>query len=195
MIWWLKARLAHTVLVAGIASFTVLTLAVQDRSTILPSFTISGGNNVLLAFFTPLLVVGTLAHCLDSRLPSAELTGVRPVPWMDTALIAAAMTAVLALSATGGALLDSGAVHQAGRSTLFLTGLMLIARVFVGRAGIMLPLAWLLAVVFFGRVTGRQYHSWAVTAQSAHSVPAAVAAVLALAVGTGLTQIVPRKAP
>jgi hypothetical protein len=178
-----------------VVAFIVLTLAVQDRSMILPSFTISGGNNVFLAFFTPLLVVGTLAQCLDSRLASAELTGIRPVPWMDTALITAAMTAVLILTGTGGALLDAGAVYQAGRSTLFLTGLMLIARVFVGRAGIMLPLAWLFAVICLGRVTGVQYHSWAVTAQPASSVPAAVAAVLALVVGTGLTQIVSRKAP
>jgi hypothetical protein len=191
--WWIKARLVHTVLAGGLVAFMALTLALQDASVVLPSFTVTAGNSVVLAFFTPLLVVGTLAQCLDSRLASAELTGTRPVPWMDTALIAAAMATVLAFTSVAGAALGSGAVLQAGRNTVFLTGLLLIARAFAGRAGIMLPLVWIFAVVFFGRLTGTHYRSWAVTALPAHTVHAAVAAVLGIVIGTGLNQLASRK--
>jgi hypothetical protein len=193
VIWWLKARLTHTVLTGGVAAFMALTCCVQGRTMVLPAFAQVGHNNVLLAFFTPLLLVGTLAHCLDSRLASAEVSGVRRVPWLDSTLILATMAAVLAFTGVGGSVLGSWAVFEAGRGVVFLTGLMLISRTFAGRAGIMVPLAWVFAVAFFGRVDGLHFHAWAVTAQPTHSVSAAVVTGIALVAGILLNQFVPRK--
>jgi hypothetical protein len=193
VIWWLKARLTHTVLAGGLAGFMVLTCCAQGRYMVLPGLAQVGQNNVMLVFFTPLFVVGTLAHCLDSRLASAETSGVRRVPWLDTALVVATIAIVLAFTGAGDRMLHSWAVFQTGRDVVFLMGLMLAARPFSGRAGIMVPLAWVFAVVYFGRIDGLHYHAWAVTAQPSHSVSAAVATGIAFIVGILLNQFVPRK--
>lgn len=187
--WWLKTRLVHTVLTGGLLAFTALTLTFQDTAVLLPSLSINAGNTVVLASFTPLLIAGALAQCLDSRLVAAELTGTRPVYWMDTGLVTATMAVVTAVTWTGGTLLDSPAIHQTGRNTLFLTGLMLAARAFAGRAGIMAPLAWIFAVIFLGRRTATDFHPWAVTGLPIDTRHAAAAAALALVLGTVLNQL------
>ncbi|MGP3951371.1 hypothetical protein [Streptomyces sp. 7N604] len=177
----------HPYLTCGMLAFAAITLLVQDSTVLLPAITLSVGNPTVLAFFTPVIVVGTLAEVLDNRLISAEESGTRPVRWMDTALIAAAMGAATAVSVMGGWATGSEAVLAAGRNTCFLVGMMLCARFFVRRSGIILPLAWIFAVVFFGRRTGTTYYEWALTAQPHGSVLAAASAAAALALGLLLT--------
>lgn len=187
MIWWLKTRRVHPYLSCGMLAFTAITLLVQDSTVLLPTITLSVGAPTVLAFFTPVIVVGALAQVLDNRFVSAEESGTRPVRWMDAALIAAAVGATMTVSVVGGWATGSEAVLTAGRNTCFLVGLMLSARSFVRRSGIILPLAWILAVVFFGRKTGTTYHEWAVTALPFDNVLAAVCAAAALVLGLALT--------
>lgn len=194
MIWWLKARRVHPVLTLAVGAFVLLTFVFRDNAVVLPSFSVSAGNNVVLSFFTPLIVVGAIGQCLDARLPSAELTGLRPVGWMDTGLALAAVSAVLVGSGAAWLSLDSGAALQAGRNTLFLTGLMLLGRGFVGRAAIVLPLVWVFAVVFFGRKTGAAYHAWAVTGLEASHQYAAALAAATFVVGVSVNQYTSRTA-
>lgn len=195
MIWWLRVRRVHPVLTASVGAFLLLTCVLRDNAVVLPAISVSSGNSVALAFFTPLLVVGAVGQCLDARLLSAELTGLRPVRWMDTALVVAATSVVLAGAMAAATLLDATAAAQAGRNTAFLAGLLLLGRGFVGRAAIMTPLCWVFAVVFFGRESGTSYHGWAVTGQGASSVSAAVVAAVVFAAGLLVNHYLSRKAP
>lgn len=184
MIWWLKVRRAHPVLSAAVGTFTLLTFVFRDNAVVLPSFSVNAGNSVVLSFFTPLIVVGAVGLSLDARLPSAELTGLRPIGWLDTALVLAVAATVLVGCGAARLLLDSGTAVQAGRNAVFLTGLLLLGRGFFGRAAIVLPLTWVFTVVFFGRSSGTAYHAWALTGREA-SDPYALA-LAAAAFGTGL---------
>lgn len=195
MIWWLRVRRVHPVLTASVGAFLLLTCVLRDNAVVLPAISVSSGNSVALAFFTPLLVVGAVGQCLDARLVSAELTGLRPVAWMDTALVTVAMGVVLTGAAAAATLLDATAAAQAGRNAAFLTGLLLSVRGFFGRAAIMLPLCWVFAVVFFGRESAASYHGWAVTGQGASSVYAAVLASVAFAAGLVVNHYLARKVP
>ncbi|WP_230396358.1 hypothetical protein [Streptomyces blattellae] len=194
MIWWLKVRRVHPVLTAAVGTFTLLTFAFRDNAVVLPSFSVNAGNSVVLSFFTPLIVVGAIGQCLDSRLPSAERTGLRPVGWMDTGLVLAAVGVVLAGSGAAGWALDSGAAVQAGRNTVLLTGMILLGRGFFGRASVVLPLAWVFAVVFFGRSSGTAYHSWALTGQEASDPYAAALAAATFVIGLSVNQYTSRTA-
>nr|WTB34532.1 hypothetical protein OG781_38045 [Streptomyces sp. NBC_00830] len=186
MTWWLKTRLAHTVLTSGLAAFVLLTFLFQDGTVVLPAISVTAGNTVLLAGFTPLLVVGALVQCLDSRLAAAEATGTRPVAWLDTGFVAATIAAVVALTAAGGLLLDSPAIVTAGRNSLFLTGLALCGRGWMGRSSIVLPTAWIFLVVLVGHRTADDFFPWAVTGLALGSSTAAVAAGAALLLGVAL---------
>jgi hypothetical protein len=187
VIWWLKARRVHPILTLGLGAFAAVALVVQDSAVLLPALTLSNGNLAQVALFVPMIVVGPLAQVLDNRLLSSEVSGVRRVRWMDTALITVTMAAALAVAGIGGWATGSEGVLTAGRNTCLLAGLMLCARAFVSRSGIVLPLAWIFAVVFFGRKTGTSYYEWAVTALPSGSVLAAVCAAVALVLGLVLT--------
>ncbi|MEU6344102.1 hypothetical protein ABZ883_24520 [Streptomyces sp. NPDC046977] len=186
MTWWLKARLAHSVLAPAVAAFVLLTLLFRDGTVVLPAISVTAGNTVLLAGFTPLLVVGALVQCLDSRLEAAEATSVRRVARLDTGLVAATLAAVAAFTVAGGLLLDSPAVVAAGRNTFFLAGMALCGRPWLGRASIALPTAWIFLVVLVGHRTADDFFPWAVTGHALGSSAAAVAAVAALILGAGL---------
>lgn len=195
MIWWLRVRRAHTVLAGSVGVFLLLMCLVRDNDIVLPAFSLGADNDVALAAFPPLLVAGGLAHCLDSRLASAELSGLRPVRWMDSALVVAASGAVLGGAAGAGVLLDSGAAAQAGRNAAFLTGLLLLGRGFTGRSAVVLPVAWVFVVVFFGRASAHSYHGWAVTGQAASSGSAAAVTAAVFAAGAAVNHYLSRKAP
>ncbi|MFE3514755.1 hypothetical protein [Streptomyces sp. NPDC059166] len=176
MIWWLKTRLAHTVLAPGLAVFVLLTFLFQDGTIVLPAISVTAGNSVLLSGFSPLLVVGALVQCLDSRLTAAEAAGVRPVARLDTGLVLGVLAAVVALTASGAVLLDSPGVAMAGRNTLFLTGLALCGRGRLGRSSVVLPTAWIFLVVLVGHRTAEDFFPWAFTGLALASPTAALAA-------------------
>ncbi|MGW3724616.1 hypothetical protein [Streptomyces sp. F001] len=195
MIWWLRVRLVPTVLTTALVVYALLLLTVRDGAVILPAITVNAGNTVPLAFFLPLLVAGPLAHCLDSRQPHAELTGIRRTAWMDTVLAAASMGAALAATALVFVVTAADVTVQAGRNTLFLTGLMLTARAVLGRAGIVVPLGWVFAVILLGRRTSSTFHSWAVTALPPDTWHATAVAALSISAGVAATFITARKLP
>ncbi|WP_406287182.1 hypothetical protein [Streptomyces sp. NBC_00209] len=191
MIWWLKARRVHPYLVWGMVAFTAAALVIQDSTVIVPSFGVAEAlateGFTPISFFVPLIMVGALAQTLDNRLPSAEESGVRRVRWMDSGLIIATMAVVVVLAVVGNRVTGSEDVLTSGRSTCFLAGLMLCARALVSRSGIILPLAWTFAVIFFGRRTSLDYYEWAVTAQPPGNTLAQTCAAAALALGLVLT--------
>ncbi|MET9774224.1 hypothetical protein ABZ023_08100 [Streptomyces sp. NPDC006367] len=195
MTWWLRVRLVPTVLMSALAGYTLLLLTVRDGTVILPAISVNAGNTVPLAFFLPLLVAGPLAHCLDSRQPHAELTGIRRTAWRDTVLAAASTAAALALTGLVHAVTSADVTLQTGRNTLFLTGLMLTARAVLGRAGIVVPLGWVFAVILLGRRTSSTFHSWAVTALPPGTGHATAAAALSVTAGVAATFITARKLP
>jgi hypothetical protein len=195
MIWWLKARLVHPLLTGGLLAFTLLSLVFQDGTILLPAVSINAGNTVLLTTFTPIIVAAVLVRCLDARLPSAEMTGMRAIPWMDSGLIIATLAVAVGAAWVGGELLNSTGVYLAGRNALFMTGLMLCARSIVGRASIVVPTAWIFIVIFLGHRTATAYYPWAITGLGIESRLAATAATAAFLLGTGLNQRLTRNKP
>ncbi|GAA2245126.1 hypothetical protein GCM10010232_35190 [Streptomyces amakusaensis] len=187
MTWWLKARRIHPTLTYGVGAFVLLTVLLQDMSLVLPALSLSGGNMTALSLFTPVIVVGAIAQTLENRLPEAEESGIRSIRSLDSALILSTLGTVTVATLIGGWTTDSENAMQAGRDVCFLTGLMLVARFFIGRSGVILPLAWIFAVVLAGRETGTKYHDWAVTALPIDTLHAAVAAVASLGLGIALT--------
>lgn len=189
--WWLKARRAHTVLPLALAAFLVLTVVVQDGSAVLPSFT-NGLDPVPLMLFVPMPLVVGLMLCLESRLDAAEVSGTRPVPFLDTALSLAVVVAAALAGRAAEALLDSAQAAATGRNTAFLAGLMLLVRSFAGQPAIMAPVAWLVAVLLFGFSAGNDPQPWTILPEPPSAGHAVIAATLTLTAGLAAQLLTPR---
>ncbi|MFE1149867.1 hypothetical protein ACFW42_22490 [Streptomyces albidoflavus] len=158
-LWW-KVR-ALPVAVAGLVLFAALAALVGSAYAELPS--LYGATAQPLLLFAPLVLTLALSHCLHRRLPSAEATGVRAGAWWDRVL------ALAVAGLGGGAVLllpfASGGQDQAavGRNTLFLVGLLLVARRVAGElAGAVAPVAWVLAMTLVGSPGPGRTYVWAV---------------------------------
>ncbi|WP_253915788.1 hypothetical protein [Streptomyces sp. NRRL S-31] len=182
--WWVKAHRVHTVLSASLALFVLLLVLFQGGSVALPSLT-GGATQVVLALFVPVPLVSGLALCLDTRLPAAESTAVRPVRYLDAALVVAVALVATAASAVAGAAWEDAVTGAVGRNTLFLAGLMLIARALFGRPGVLLPTAWILTVCLCGFRPGNDAYPWTVLPEPLGAPHAAAAALLMF--GAGVT--------
>ncbi|MEU9730193.1 hypothetical protein [Streptomyces sp. NPDC048002] len=182
MIWWVKARRAHSVLPIVFTLFVLLLLLLQGDSVVLPSLT-GGATHVVLALFIPVPLVSGLAMCLDSRLYSAEDTAVRAVRHIDGGLVLVVSALAMAVSAVVGVALGDAVTVAVGRNALFLTGLMLVGRALFGRAGILLPTAWLLTVCLCGFRPGNDAYLWTVLPEPLGAPHAALGAVLMFACG------------
>ncbi|MDT0306063.1 hypothetical protein RM780_03680 [Streptomyces sp. DSM 44917] len=186
MIWWLKARRALVALPLGLTVLALLALVIQDGSAALPSLTISGSGSTgqtRVMLFAPIPLVASVALCLDARLPPAEASGVRPVRAMDALLVASVTLAAVALCLGLGAALDSAAVAAAGRNSAFLTGLLLCVRPFAGQPAVMVPVAWVLAVVLIGFRSAGDPYAWAILPEPPGAPHAALGTALVLITG------------
>ncbi|MGP4001164.1 hypothetical protein [Streptomyces sp. 8N706] len=106
------------------------------------------------------------------------------MPLLDATLVTATMGAAVATSVAAGLVLDAPQAGTAGRNTLFLTGLMLCGRAVVGQQAVMIPVAWLILVVFLGfRPSGDPY-AWTIVPEPVGALHAAAGAVLMLLTGT-----------
>lgn len=186
MWWWFKARRAHTVLPTVLASFVALVAVLQDALVELPSLLGGSAHPVLFVLLAPVPVCAGLLLCLESRLPAGEDSGVRRVGLLDVGLAVAVSALAVTSCAMLGHALDSSAALSTGRNTVFLIGLSLCARAFVGSSAVFAPVLWIFAVVL-GGMSGPRPAFWTVLPQ-AHDEPySAVAAVVALTAGLALT--------
>lgn len=182
MMWWVKARRAHTVLPAALVLYVLLLVLFQGDSVALPSLT-GGSAQVVLALFIPVPLVSGLAMCLDTCLSAAESTAVRPVRYLDGGLVAAVAVTAVVTSALAAVALGDAVIGTVGRNTLFLTGLMLIARALFGRPGALLPTAWILTVCLCGFRPGNDAYPWTVLPEPLGAPHAAAGALLMFGAG------------
>ncbi len=70
---------------------------------------------------------------LESRLPAAEVSGVRSLTRLDNGLVATVMAAAVLCGVLIAAVQGSAAATAGGRNAVFLTGLMLLGRAWAGR--------------------------------------------------------------
>lgn len=189
MTWWFKARRAHILLPLALVLFAAGLCAVQDTSVVLPSLT--GSPKVALSLFVPVPLLALLMAVLESRLPAAEASGVRSTARLDIALVAAVVATAVLCSVLVAAVQGTGAATTGGRNTLFLAGLMLLGRAWAGQTAVMVPVAWLVAIVLVGF---RQHvpRPWNVVGLPADSLFAAAAALVVFAAGLA-TQIRPSR--
>ncbi|WP_129841105.1 hypothetical protein [Streptomyces sp. RFCAC02] len=195
MIWWCKARRAHVLLPLGLLSLFVLSLVLQSRETPLPSITASGSAEHTLMSFAPLPFVATLALCLDSRLPAAEISGTRPVRAMDAALTGAALAVAVTMCLLTGLVLDSTTVMAAGRNTVFLAALVLVLQPFAGQGAVLAPATWLIAVALVGFRGPRDPYPWTIVPERAGAPHAALGTVLLLLAAAAIQLRAPRNTP
>ncbi|MGW3747101.1 hypothetical protein ACWD62_43075 [Streptomyces sp. NPDC005146] len=182
MLWWLKARRAHQVLPCALAAYLFLAAAIQDTTALLPSFT-TGIDPVPLMLFVPMPLVAGLMLCLESRLPSAEVTATRQVIALDTTLILGVVAAANLVSLAAFAALGSTEAATTGRNTAFLVGMMLTVRAVVGQPAVMAPVLWLVTVLLFGFKPGNDPYPWTVLPEPLEAPHAAWAAALTLGLG------------
>ncbi|WP_262061409.1 hypothetical protein [Streptomyces sp. STR69] len=194
MRWWVKARGAHSTLVVGFLAFLFLVTGIREGSAVLPSF-IGGTDPVPLMLFVPLPLIVGLVMCLESRLATAEVSGVRRVELFDAALSLSVIAVALLSSWFVSAFTASPHAAAAGRNTAFLAGVTLLARSLFGQPAVMVPVAWLMIVVLFGFETGHRPRAWTVVPESVNSVHAAVASAAACVIGVAAQIISSRKTP
>ncbi|MGW1270185.1 hypothetical protein [Streptomyces sp. NPDC002491] len=180
MRWWFKARRGHTLLPLALVVFTAALYAVQDTTVLLPAIT--GSPRVALALFVPVPLFAILMATLESRLPAAEVSGVRSVTRLDNLLVTGVMATAVLCSLVVAALEGTGTATTGGRNALFLTGLMLIGRAWVGQGAVMLPVGWLVTVAVIG-FRGNVPRSWTVIALPADDLFAAAASLVVFALG------------
>ncbi|MFI1165153.1 hypothetical protein ACH4UM_16450 [Streptomyces sp. NPDC020801] len=180
MRWWFKARKGHTLLPLALVLFAAALYGVQDITVLLPSIT--GSPQVALSLFVPVPLLAFLMAMLESRLPAAEVSGVRAMTRLDNTLVTAVMAAAVLCSALIAALQGTAATATGGRNALFLTGLMLLGRAWAGQAAVMFPVGWLVTVVVIG-FRGNVPRPWTIIALAADNPLAAAASLVVFAVG------------
>ncbi|MFE4698575.1 hypothetical protein ACFRIC_16035 [Streptomyces sp. NPDC056738] len=165
----------HTILPAILISYALLLLLVQDNYVILPA--IGGAGEVVIALFVPIPVVALLANCLESRLGFAEVSGVRNVAFLDVALSTIVLLSTMALSSILKIVAEVDGATAVGRNTFFLVGLTLCARPVCRQYAVMIPVAWLLTVVFIGYTKNREPRFWTVVLEPTSNSVASIACV------------------
>ncbi|WP_256639870.1 hypothetical protein [Streptomyces murinus] len=183
MTLWLKVRRVQAVLAPALAVFVLLVAMVHDQYVQMPSLLAAGGNRVFLMQMTPLIITSTLAHSLAQGVPDIEATARRDVRTLDTALVSGVVVAATLASLAIGALADSQEATTAGRNTLFLTGLMLLARAVHEQAASVVPVGWVFAVMFVGYRDIDRPWPWAVTLHPVGYLPTFGFCLFVLAAG------------
>lgn len=185
MIWWLKARRVHTHLPVGFLLFVLLAAVVQDGPVHLPSFSLGSSEGVQAMAFVPLVLTAVLFNCLQSRVGSAEDSGIRFIRVYD-ALLA---LGVVALTAPLGSFVSAATGSQTAltldRNTAFLAGLTLLCGALFGSSAVLMPALWPLLVVMFGLRRPNDPYPWTVLLDPPHTWYATTGAVLMLAAGVG----------
>ncbi|CAM5297919.1 hypothetical protein STENM223S_11990 [Streptomyces tendae] len=180
MRWWFRARRGHQLLPLALVVFAAALYAVQGTTVLLPSIT--GAPRVALSMFVPVPLFACLMAALESRLPAAEVSGVRSLTRLDNLLVLAVVGAAVLCSALVAVAEGSSGAVAGGRNAAFLTGLMLLGRAWTGQSAVMIPVGWLVTVVVVG-FRGNVPYLWTVVALPADNLFAAGASVLVLAIG------------
>ncbi|MFG3123253.1 hypothetical protein ACGFYO_14725 [Streptomyces sp. NPDC048201] len=178
--WWFKARRGHALLPLAMVLFAGGLYAVQDTSVLLPALT--GAPRVALSLFVPVPLLACLMAVLESRLPAAEVSGVRSVTRLDNLLVVSVAALALLCGVLIATLNGTSTAVTCGRNAVFLTGLMLLGRAWAGHTAVMIPVGWLVTVVVVG-FRGNVPHLWTVIALPAANLFAAAASLIVFAAG------------
>jgi hypothetical protein len=173
---WIKTRRAHTHITVALLGFVSLIAMLGDRTVLLPSFSSGSAVSTRLALFIPVIITAALMTCLESRIHAPEASAARHIPARDAALTIVVVGVCLAAAYAIGQ-------PTAGRNALFLSGLMLTARALVGQAAVMVPIAWLMAVMFVGYRSPGDPYPWTVVPEPAEAMHAAAASLVMFAIG------------
>lgn len=128
----------------------------------LPSLVHTLDSSVPIILLLPLIGMMVVAWCLDTGDPVNEYLAVRSVQLLDAAAIAVLSGSFLVVGLADRLLIDSDTGFTFTRNLLGYLGLMLIGRQVVGRnLSVLLPLAFVLAVMLIGRYANGSSRWWA----------------------------------
>lgn len=171
MTLWLKVRRVQAVLIPALAAFAVVVAVAHDQYIQLPSLLSASGNQVFLMQLAPLIITSALVHSLSQGAPEIEATAKRNTRVLDAVLVTALVAVAALASLVAGTLAGSQEATMAGRNTLFLTGLMLLARAVHEPAASAVPVGWVFTVMFLGYRDFHRPWPWAVTLHPADFLP------------------------
>lgn len=189
---WCTVRRVQAVLLPALAAFTIVVMVAHDQYIRMPGLIGTSGNQVFLMQLAPLVIVSALAHSLGQAVPDVEATAQRAVRALDGALITVLIGAAALVASAVAVAAGSSEAAMAGRNTMFLTGLMLVARRCHEQAATALPVGWVLAVVLIGYRDSDRPWPWALTLHPAGFLPTFAVCLLVLAAGLTLHVRAPR---
>ncbi|MFE9019871.1 hypothetical protein ACFYNL_15040 [Streptomyces sp. NPDC007808] len=189
----MAVRRAHTVIPGCIAVYWVLLAVTRGDVVLVPSLSDPGGATAPLLQFVPISLAAGLMLSLESRPKHWEDAAVRRVDCFDAALAVATTSAGAAIALVHGFLVGADDVVATGRNAVFLIGIMLCARLWLGTAAISVPVLWLFAVFLVGFRSPHDPYPWTVVAEPLRTPHALIATVVAFAAGTLSFFIAPRR--
>lgn len=161
MLIWLRARHAK-VGVPAIVLVLLVGLLTGGVSVALPSLVHTLDSTLPIMLLIPLVAAMIVAWCLDTGDPVNEFLAVRPVQVLDAAAIGMICVVVLSFGLAERLLFGSDTGFAFARNVLGYIGLMLIGRQALGRnLSVLLPLAFVLAVMLVGRYASGAGRWWA----------------------------------
>lgn len=191
--WWLKARRVHTHIPAGVALFTFLAVVIQDTPVPLPTISISDAAAVQAIVLVPLVLTSVLFNCLESRLESAESSGIRWVRVRDVLLAVGVVVITVPLSSGIVALTGNDYAETLDRNTAFLVGLTLLCGALFGSSAVLLPALWPVVVIAFGLRSAGDPYPWTVLLERPGTWYATTGAAMMLSVGAAAHLFLPRR--
>lgn len=189
MMLWARCRRVTTTLPAGCVAAFALAVLVGGSAVQLPAISAGGSVAVKLSLFIPALVAAVLALSLDSRVPAAEISGIRKVRHMDVGLVLAVIVGLGLVGILTAHLLGAPPDHALwtlGRNTACTAGLLLLARPWLRRAAVMVPIAMVFGVILFGFRRPTDPYPWGFVLERPTSPFAAFACAVIAVAGMGL---------
>jgi len=178
--WWLSA--------VGLLVFLFAAIGAGEHQADLPSFTPIGSVTVKLMLFSPIPVCLAILYCLDRRLPTAELTGIRRTGLADQAVVMTVGGLALCIAVLVSSSGHAASAQAAGRNALFLMGLGMTVRAMLGStAAGAASVGWLALVTLVGYGGNLRPYAWTVVLRGANDVVSGALACSMFAVGLALT--------
>lgn len=191
MMWWLRARRAHTRLPLGFLVFALLAAVFQDTPLFLPSIWSGGSELVQAVTLVPLVLTSVLFDCLHTRLDAAETTGIRHVRFFDVLLTLGVVALALVVGEAIALVTGAASAETLGRNTAFLAGLTLLCGALFGKSAVLVPALWPLISVLFGMRGAGDAYPWTVLLEPPDTWYASVGALLMLAAGVSAHLLLP----
>ncbi|MGP4044772.1 hypothetical protein [Streptomyces sp. 2A115] len=154
----------------------------NGQSFMMPTWD-AGTAQARLTLFVPLVITIGLGLCMESRLTAPEVAGIRPINRLDICMSVVSTLGALLLGVLLSFLIDSPEFATAGRNSVFLSGLLLVAWPVLREAAVLVPTAWIFVVMLTGFRSPLDAYPWTIIPEPSDRPHAWIGACLAFLLG------------